>query len=345
MIDLSYAYANSRVKGMKSNLLGEDELRGLFSAKTQDSFIALLEDTQYKESVVAESVNHKGIDLVLAALRREFDRTVNELYRVVPEPSKKKMQALIARWQLKYIQVLLASKAAGIPMQDDYIDFLPQKTRDKLRGSIEAQTFDEALARLPSTEFGGVSKKIAEEYRRTHDMRAALRTIDQSYMESLVEYIRVETDREARAILKAELDQYNLTTALRLKKAGLPASAILPSIYRSSSPGTEVRVANAANLEEAVRIIERDMGLRGLLEGSKETESTAYAELELEKKMFSKILSATRVSVLSFGAVLGVLYLKRREIENLRMIAISLQFPGREEFRKNVYSLKGAVVQ
>jgi len=254
------------------------------------------------------------------------------------------VESLIARWQLKHVQAILASKASSLPLEDTYLDFLDEKGRAKIAPVLAASTFEDALAALPAAGYGEISAQTLAEYQRTRDFRSALRRVDRHYYELLSGLVAKEhADRELRLILESELDFYNQTAALRLKGAGAAPQRIMEEIIGEAEPsGAEQAIANSASVFEAVEALQERLGIQGLSEAYAASRSLADVELLLEKRMFEKILSATRVSVLSLGTVLGYIYLKRREIENLRTIAISLLFPGRkDQLRKSVYSMRG----
>jgi vacuolar-type H+-ATPase subunit C/Vma6 len=148
-------------------------------------------------------------------------------------------------------------------------------------------------------------------------------------------------DLGVKAILQAELEYFNISTALRMKNADAPQADIMAELVSPSPGGLAAQIASAVKIGDAVKLVESSIPEVGdLAKEFEQTHRLADVELALEKRMFQKILSATRASVLSLGAVLGYVYLKRREIENLRTIALSLQFASKEELRKGVYALR-----
>ncbi len=341
MIDVSFGYANSRVKAMKSKLLDSEAIRSLFSVSTLDEFIDMLENTRYKPAFVEASTKQQGISLVMTALRLDFDSDLSEIIGLVPRSSRPKAEALLARWQLKALQAILASKAASIPLDPSFMTFLDSKSRENVSLVAQAPNFTSALMTLSRIGYEEISSKALAAYGKTKDYRVALRLIDKYYYEDIAKALSGKNEeREVGIILGSELEFYNVTTALRMKNAGMPEQAILRELIGSrGSNSVEGQVAAAPGIADAVELAGARLGLADLAAAYLRAGSLPDVELELEKRMYSKILSATRVSVLSLGAVLGYFYLKRREVENLRAIALSLQFPSKEELQKNVYAL------
>ena len=343
MVDLSYGYANARVKAMKCCLLGEETLRGLFSVSTLSEYIAMLENTAYKQSFVDASTREQGIKLVMAALRMESDRTIAKIKRMVPENGKERFQSLISLWELKPLQVILAAKASSLAVDPLYIDFLDAEGKEKAKVLMAAPDFGKALQALSSVGYRAISIKAYAEYSRSKDFRVALRMIGRHYYENISGFAKKEPDLEVRHILQAELDFFNTSTALRLKNAGLDEQRIRKELVSPSAACLAMQIAKCSDTASAVALMEKSFKIPGLSKAYADSKNVWEVELMLERRMFSRILKETRISVLSLGAIFGYIFLKRREIENLRAIALSLQFPSRDAFRKSVYTLKGDI--
>ncbi|MFA6329641.1 MAG: V-type ATPase subunit [Candidatus Micrarchaeia archaeon] len=343
MVDLSYGYANARVKAMKCCLLGEETLRGLFSVGTLSEYIDMLENTAYKQSFVDASTREEGIKLVMAALRMESDKTVAKIKRIVPDNGREQLDSLISLWELKPLQVILAAKASSTPVDPLYIDFLDAAGKDKAKTLMDAPDFGKALQALSDVGYHAISAKAYAEYSHSKDFRIALRMIGRHYYENLASFAKSESDREVRQILQAELDFFNTSTALRLKNAGVVEKEIHKALVKPSAASLALQIAKCPDTASAVALLERSFRFPGLSKSYETSKSIWEVELLLEQRMFSRILRETRVSVLSLGAIFGYIFLKRREIANLRAIALSLQFPSRDAFRKSVYTLKGDV--
>ena len=69
-MDLSYCYANARVKGMKSKLFSESKLRELLDVKSIAELVELLEESgSYREAFVSASTKYTGMELIARALK------------------------------------------------------------------------------------------------------------------------------------------------------------------------------------------------------------------------------------------------------------------------------------
>ncbi|MFA5246657.1 MAG: V-type ATPase subunit [Candidatus Micrarchaeia archaeon] len=343
-MDLSYGYANARVKGMKSKLLDEETLRGLCSATTFNEFVNMLESTPYKQSFVNASTHNEGIRLVMAGLRMEFESMLATVKKVVPASGSGKVSSLISLWELKPLQVILAAKAAQLPVDQSYIDFLDKSGKEKAQVLVAAQNFGDALVALGKVGYPKVASKAHAKFAHTKDYKVALRIIGKHYYENLAEYAKGEPDPLIRGILQAELDYFNTSTALRLKNAQLKATEIARELVAAEKSSIAAQVAHCENVQSAVALLAEKLEKPALAESFSKSKDISEVELEIEKKMFAKILSVTRMSIMSLGTVIGYIYLKRREIENLRAIAVSLTFPKREGLMcRVVYTLKGEI--
>jgi V/A-type H+-transporting ATPase subunit C len=328
---------------MKCGLLDEDELRGLFAVGTLAEYIDQLEKTVYKQSFVDASTRESGITLVMAALRMEFDKTIAKMKQLAPDKDVERLDSLISLWELKPMQVILAAKASKLPVDPNYIDFLVGRSKEKAKALLEAPNFEAALRALARVGYGKISTEALAEFSRTKDFRVALRMIGRHYYENLSDVIEREKDHEIRHILEAELNFFNTTTALRLKNAGAKEQKILQELVRPSAASLALQIAKCPDTTAAVALIERGFRMPGLYASFQKSRNIWRVEIALEQRMFLRVLRNTRLSVLSLGALVGYIFLKRREIENLRAIALSLQFPSRDAFRKSIYTLKGGI--
>ncbi len=339
-MDLAFGYANARVKGMKGNLLTAETIRGLFAIGTVNEYVDMLEKTAYKNSFVDASTRYEGIELALVGLRLEFDRTLSKLMRIIPQSSRAKAESLMSLWEIRPLTVVLAAKATGEKLDESYVDLLDVKGKAKATALMKASTFEDALRQLGHIGYKELAAKALKSYSKTKDYKEALRMIGRYYYENLAEHAAKEPEEQVRNILHSELEYFNCTTALRMKNAGIAKEKILEELVRAKGGDLATKIANAETIGAAVEFVSDDLkGSQDVLSEFKATGSISDVEIALEKKMFRKILSSTRISVLSLGTVLGFLYLKRREIENLRAIALSLSFPSREKLRRSVYSL------
>jgi len=273
----------------------------------------------------------------------ESDRTIAKIKRIVPDNGQERLQSLISLWELKPLQVVLAAKASSLPVDPLYIDFLDAAGKDKVKVLMAAPDFGTALQALSKVGYKAISAKAYSEYSRSKDFRVALRMIGRHYYENVYEFARKEPDHEVRHILQAELDFFNTSTALRLRNAGVGEKEIHKALVKPSAASLAMQISKCADTASAVALMEKSFKLAGISKAYADSKNIWEVELMLEQRMFSRILKETRISVLSLGAIFGYIFLKRREIANLRAIALSLQFPSRDAFRKSVYTLKGDI--
>src|SRR3989338_6307858 len=101
MVDLSYGYANARVKGMHSNLLDKDRMREIADVASLNQFIELMEENpNYKKYFVSASTKYSGLELVKRALDDSLAESLQKVFNFVPEKAKPTLLAVMMQWEV-----------------------------------------------------------------------------------------------------------------------------------------------------------------------------------------------------------------------------------------------------
>ncbi|MBI5176569.1 V-type ATPase subunit [Candidatus Micrarchaeota archaeon] len=340
MADLSFAYANARVKAAKSKLFDRDRMRDLAEVGSLTQFIELLEESEYKPSFVSESTRHSGLELVKAALDDDLARKLEKVEAIVPDGAKPALHAILRQWEVNNIKKVLAAKALGKPVSTG--DLLPVGGGSKslCQKLVGAQTLKEAVSTVQAAYRGhpGVCK-AASEFSRTQDVRPLLSALDEAYYRSLAKLARGQRDPFTRKFLLYRIDFANAMMILRMRRTGVPHERIRHHLVTGASRAVIAEMLGAKTQRAALQAFAR---LRHV-----QFSETAYAaldgngplsqiEVEFEKAFLSDARSTASVSVLSLGAVVAYLHLKQEEVHSLRKIAYATQFDVRDDVKKTV---------
>ena len=106
-MDLGYAYANARLKGMKSGLLDENVFRELMQVETMDEITAILEQTRYKQDMVEASKKYSGVQMIDVALHNNLAKTLATVAKVMPPKGKKLFSMFASEWNAYNLKLLL----------------------------------------------------------------------------------------------------------------------------------------------------------------------------------------------------------------------------------------------
>ena len=131
------------------------------------------------------------------------------------------------------------------------------------------------------------------------------------------------------SILRAETDAKNIITCMRMKKSGADKAAIMKSMVLGGSftDGQMGKMASAKGVPEIVNMATSFFTSatgRGEFAGAekrfKEDNQLSHFEVVFEHSIARRSLHALRRSMMSLGAIIGFLFLKEEEMNNIRKI-------------------------
>ena len=330
----NYAYANARIKAMEAKLLREQRVRELMQVKTMPEVIALLEETAYKDALVKASTKHSGVDVVLYGLQDDFDATIEKLSGIVPPVSKAAFDAVTADWEAAEVKNAILCKAQGTEVPKGR--GRPSSLWKKIS---KARNLDEAFDILATSVYSPEIMQVEGEFRKTKDFRLLLKAIDNHYYSGLAKLFKIAKDETSIRLLRDKISLANALIIMRMKRDSLTREQIERELIPFPLSKRELELIDAKDLKACVEVMRR----HGLPEDvAKECEascSLSYLELQLQKQFTDKTLRLLRLSVLSFGVVLGYLYLKQTEVDNIKKIALGKAFGIEDEMQKAVYAI------
>ena len=317
MID-KYAYSNARIRGMKTFLLKSNDLERLGGAKSLKEFVALLDQTPYKEvSSGLGEITLPGID---RSLMTNLMGTVNKIIDI--SPCKSLLESISKKYEIGCVKIILNAKASNISM-------------DKIRDKIFIET--ELLAKLMETG------KLEDRVNLLMEKYEGLDEFIDKESEEFPSNAVIGLDRYYFAMLNGEIDKLHLRNhkiALMLIGMEIDSKNIM-MILRGISHGYETKdllipshshcVENCIGAEEVADVVSKLSKtvygpiLTKAMPSYMKTNSLLPFELALKKNVIDKHIKAMEGYPLQLGTVLGFLKLKENEIENLRIICIGIE--------------------
>ena len=335
---MSYAYANARVKGMKSKLLPAAKVRELLDVESVDAVVALLGDTAYKREFVECSARYAGAELVMRALYLNLARTIATLARILPEHAKPAFRTMAGEWVVEDLKRVLSKKALGREVSEEELALVDEQYNDLLRKLAKARDLKACAALLRGTPFGSAESLAELEGGKT---KRFFEEAEAYYWRNVVENTAAANDAQLKAINRARLDAKNALIILRLKRDGIEMAEISKWLLPSFGSRYDALV-EAAGLAEAVE--ESRKLLRVSDEAVEEAKKGRLStlEIETEKRLVERVLKESRISSLGLAAVIGFLYLKSTEVGNIRKIAYGTHYGLKEELEKTVFAVKAS---
>jgi len=325
-----YAYSYARVMSRMSDILSEGRLKDLMAVGTKDDFLSSLIETAYKEKLTkASSTDMRNIEL---ALKEELI----DQYLMVLRSTRGKVRAffeeLFRRFEVENLKAVIIAKATGVltekPLFFPVEDFFGRK----MSGLMDAESVKNVIMRSEDP-YKRVLEDVLPEYEESEKVLILENTLYQELYGAIwARMTRLGTeDREiVRKIVGTELDIINITTLLRCRAAGIKESELmeyfLPYTYSFDFNAANAKASmSAEDASTVVQLLPPSAYKEVLIDAIPEYEeekSLIPFEQALRKLFFYTIKNTLRGTPINIGTIIGFLYLKELEINNLCTISV-----------------------
>ncbi len=322
----NYAYVTARVRAKKASLLPPETWPKLLA---RDSFeiARFLQENGYKDEVDALSSTYSGSRLVERATRDGLAARYREILSYCEGSLRTMVSLYLQRYDVYNVKTILRGKFSGASNEEITDALVPagEITPAKFDAVIRGEKFDDVLASLADTPYGKVAAAAAKgkTLRNLVDIETA---IDQEYFRLLVDALPANS-RANRAFLnfiRREVDIMNLRTLFRLRAAGVAEfeQYMVPGGLEVKADRA-ARIVRAGNDELMTEIGNLAIGSR--LEGGVrewlDTGNLNPAMLALDKTLIEESDDFSHRNPLSILPIIDYILRKRREVDNLRIIA------------------------
>ncbi|MBS3063440.1 MAG: V-type ATPase subunit [Candidatus Diapherotrites archaeon] len=332
---LTYGYSNARVKAMQALLFKGKDLEALVGASDLKEVIGFLERTSYREDLVATSLNYSGINRVELALGLNYARAASKLLKIAPKAALPVLAAILRKWDVHNLKTILLGKYEKKPRAEiePYLVRCGSLSKATLARLLEEDSIQELVGLLAGTEYGWVLERAWKKFGESKDMNAFLEALDLHYYAKLAVEVSDTggSERVIRQLVEAEVDAKNLVNALRLRREGKTDEYIGSLFVPGGSLDREELQAllkahpqGEKGFEALLLAAQKRMGLApsegGIVPSKGAGKSLAALETRLAHRIVEQSLRTLRRSILSLGALVGFLYLKENEVNNVRKV-------------------------
>ncbi|MFH0836161.1 MAG: V-type ATPase subunit [Candidatus Micrarchaeota archaeon] len=337
-IDFSdYGYANARVKALKTKLLDSARTRQLQDLGSVDQLVALLEETNYKQEMVKASADFKGIRLVSEALHANLVASLQSVYSWLPPEGREAYEVVLNEFEVSDLKKVLTSKAENRELNaSELANVFESKVVAKALAARDLKQSIDVIKNTPGYE-KAFSEEWVKQAIRSGDYRPLLIALDNNYFKRLAA-LSVDTDSaQLTSVIDARLDFKNTMLVLRMLRDGLPLAEIEKRLLPSKRKYWVKKLLACKDYADAVELSAKKYGVgeEELKAAVNEKKLSAF-EIAVETGMVSRVLRASRLSVMDFGTILGFVYLKSVEVENIRKIAYGIHFGLKDELKKSI---------
>ncbi len=334
MVNPVYAYANARAKALQADLIPHAKLESLVALKDFDEIAHELNLTIYKDDLANLSVKFSGADLLEAAINRHLVRAFRTVIFFTPDDSKEIISLILGRWDIRNINLIIASKALGHSFGSQSDVFLIS-SHDYPLGPIAGSLTYYDLKNLidmkdialvvewASRRYGGDFEPYLEKYRTEGDIGPLLLQLELAYLRKLIGSMqgRAGSDMRVLSALKSRIDEKNIIALLKAKQRNV----IAQDVAKFAVDGGNITKQALSDLYHATNVEELADGLKpyyDLSEALSDFRSRGLIVLEnlLSKKIVQKTITSLKVAPPSLASIVAYVMLKELEVENLTKI-------------------------
>lgn len=331
---MDYGYINARMRGMKSRLLSHRALDDLILKPDLDSLIADLENSPYRDDIIAAKSQFTGILLIEYALRQNFIKTFRKVqdFSHQQEEAEQYIRIFLHRWDVENIKTILRGKNIHVTAEEIQSCLVPA-------GELDEATFRELLRQpdvratidLLATWRIRYAKPLTQafpEFAQAKDLAILECALDRFYYSDALATVKAPTYNNTliRDLLALEIDVVNLRTVLRMVRDHVPpddARRYLIAGGRDFDEKKLLHLLSLSSIEDVVKALgaTRYRFLAEIPESVMRTQKISVIEKELERYLIRKGVGAFRLDPLSVGSVIGYFWAKYNEITNIRIIS------------------------
>ncbi len=309
-------YSNARIKGLKSFLISENDMKIALEMKSVRDFSSWLESSSYKSSVDGKSLLDIENGLFLDLLK-----TSEKILRIVPENTVSFFSARLSYFEIESLKLLFNLKSSGIS-NENRTAFLTGKLKKLANALSSADSAEEISEILKKTKYGDVISGCLE---RKEDVCSGL---DRYYFERLWEEVgKLPRGYRplVREIIGTEIDCANIMLALRAKARGEDKCPVIP-IFHNLKNNFGTSCDSADGVRGVISLISESAYVR-ILDDAIRSYSDGKSLFMFEQLLRRRVANAYKKAAsdtLSIGVPLAYVKMKENEITNLRSVSMGL---------------------
>jgi V/A-type H+-transporting ATPase subunit C len=330
----NYANVYARIRARVGDIIDEGGLRELVDARPGD-FLSLLMDTAYKEKITKAglaTVDARGIE---NALKEELVDQYQMVLRSTKGATRDIFEEILRRLEVKNLKAIIRAKAAAARTRgpEDILIF-PVEDIFKRRISTlkEYNSLDEVLSHVESP-YRDALESVLPEFEETDRLFVLEKALDEELCGAILgktDKLRGDDKEIVKKIVGSELDFVNLMTVLRCKAEGIAEEELrgylLPYSYAVDFSATALNDSvSAENVTAAIRAMptsDYKNVLTRTLPLYESEETLIPFENALWRYFFVTVKKTLKGYPINIGTIIGFLYLKELEIQNLCTIAV-----------------------
>ena len=236
-------YGNTRLRAMRSRMLGDVDYRRMVTAGSLERLLAILADSDYAEDVEAAITRYRDLRRLDAVVRRHLTRIFQAMRTFYEPPAAERIDMLLQRWDARNL-ILLLHALTRPDVGAEVLELLVPAGRLDRAALAELASqpgprpvIDLLVAwGLPGRDTARLLLRAWPDYELSGDVAVLDRAVMAAFGTVLDHELEGDDSPFAR-VLRAELDAGNLLTALRLR-AGRLEGETAPTGFRNEAAFT-----------------------------------------------------------------------------------------------------------
>ena len=317
-----YAYTAARVRAKRAKLFPKETYPKMLNMSVTE-IARLLQESEYKREIDELGTRYAGIDLIEMALNANLANSYRTMIKVTQAGARDVVVAYLRRYDVENIKTVLRAKLSSAPATAVEEALVPAgQLPVELFKRMAIGDLQEAVAALEGTPYHEAVVEIG-----TKPLHAVEDLLDRRYYADLAQASK-GTDIPVvlfNRLVRMEIDVQNLDSLLRLKRDEADPTAILEHMMPGGYEITRAELSRLAPLAwgELLGALEKFSyyeSIRERLSAVKEGDTLRDVETSLYKRLAEQAFSFSAAYPLSVLPIMGYIFSKRIEVDNIRTI-------------------------
>ncbi len=331
-----YAYVRTRV--MRAMLLKKQEYDQLLKMQLGE-ITRFLQDSAYKKEIDERATMLSGPVLLESSLNANLGQTLAKLKRISDENLLKIISVYVRRWDIENIKTILRALTTGSKENLSML-IMPCGEMDekKVKELAQLKSVEEVLKESKLVSYA-LLETAMKKYKESNDLAIIENALDQLYFNEVVEFSSSlpKSGTLFREFLETEIEIKNIVTLVRLKRGNIHSKKISEMLIAFDGKPIlpSVKLLDTENIEEIFSLLKKTPYAKiALLAHAMVKEKNSLIDFEnaLKQYLLRKTALLSHQHPLSIDVILGYMFAKEREVENLKTIIKGKQLGVDEQF-------------
>lgn len=318
----NYAYTAARVRARRAKLFPRETYPKMLNMSVTE-IARLLQESEYKREIDELGTRYAGIDLIEMALNANLANSYRTMIRITQAGAREVVVAYLRRYDIENIKTVLRAKISGAPTTAVEEALVPAgQLPVELFKRMALGDLQEAVAALEGTPYHAAVAEIGSK-----PLHMVEDKLDRNYYADLIKTAQGTDVPVAlfNRLMRMEIDVQNLDSLLRLKRDEADPGAILEHMLPGGYEITRAELSRLVTLSwsELVSALEKYShweAIRERIVQVKEGGTLRDVETALYKRLAEQAFAFSAAYPLSVLPIMGYIFSKRIEVDNIRMV-------------------------